>query len=172
MNEYLTGMLGAQARRHHQLKHNLGKDDTLADRRVNPTLNSVVSLRARWAAENYGKFDDISDLDAMQRTKDKYPQHLINFAETPGGYVAVLVTDFMYRIHKEMVAASEAVFVDTISRVDNINCSLTILFCPSPAGALPLGVMLSSTRTQEDYVRGMSHSQFEKKKLYSYNNNY
>ena len=159
MNQSFTGMLGAQARRHHQLKHNFQSDIAqLADRRVNPTLDSVVSLRARWMAENHGQFDDMSVLDAMQRTKDKMPQHLIRFTETPGGYVAVLVTDFMYRIHEEMKSASEVVFVDTTSHVDKTNCSLTILVCSSPAGGLPLGVILSSTQTKDDYVTGKSHS--------------
>ncbi|XP_076036776.1 uncharacterized protein LOC143022436 [Oratosquilla oratoria] len=98
----------------------------------------------------------MSVLDAMQRTKNKMPQHLINFAETPGGYVAVLVTDFMYRIHKEMQSACEVVFVDTTSHVDKTNCSLTILVCSSAAGGLPLGVILSSTQTKEDYLRGFT----------------
>lgn len=125
---------------------------------MNPTLDAVVSVRARWTAENHGHFDDMSVLDAMQRTKNKMPQHLINFAETPGGYVAVLVTDFMYRIHKEMQSACEVVFVDATSHVDKTNCSLTILVCSSAAGGLPLGVILSSTQTKEDYLRGTSHN--------------
>ena len=161
MNQYFAGMLGAQARRHHQLKHNLQCDIALlADTRVNPSLDAVVSLRARWMAQNHGNFDDISVLDAMQRTKEKMPQHLIDFAETPTGYVTVLVTDFMYRIHKDMKSASEVVFVDTTSHVDKTNCSLTILVCSSPAGGLPLGVILASSQTRDDYARGMSHFKF------------
>lgn len=148
-------MLGAQSRRHHQLKHNLESDIALlADRRVNPSLDSVVSLRARWMVQNHGSFDNMSVLEAMKRLKSKMPQHLIDVSETSGGYVAVLVTDFMYRIHKEMKSASEVVFVDTTSHVDKTNCSLTILVCSSAAGGLPLGVILSTTQTKEDYVRG------------------
>ena len=149
-------MQGSQALRHHQLKHAFQSDIVhLADRRVNPSLDSVVSLRARWLAQNQGKFDDMSVLDAMQRAKDKMQQHLINFEQTPDGYVAVLVTDFMYRIHKELQSSSEVVFVDTISHVQKTNCSLTILLCSSAAGGLPLGVILSSTQSKQNYVRGV-----------------
>ena len=120
--QYFTGMLGAQARRHHQLKYNFQSVIAmLADKRVNPSLASVVCLRARWVAQNHGNFEDMSVLDAIQRTKKNMPQHLINSDETPGGYVAVLVTDFMYRIHKEMQSAREVVFVNTASHVDKTN---------------------------------------------------
>lgn len=154
-------MLGAQALRHHQLKHNFDSDMALvADRRVNPTLNSIVGLRGRWVAQNRANLD-MSVLGIMQRIKDKMPQHLIDFVKTRGGgYVAVIVTDFMYRIHKEMKSASEVVFVDTTSRVDKTKCSVTTLVCSSSVGSLPLGVILSSTHTKEDYVRGMSHLKF------------
>lgn len=154
-------MVVAQARRHHQLKHNLESNIALlADERVNSTLASAVNLRARWMAQNHGNFDDMSVLSVMQQIKDKRPQHLIDFVEAPGGYVAVLVTDFMYRIHKEMQSASEVVFVDTTSHFNKTNCSLTLLVCSSAAGGLPLGIILSSTQTKEDYFRGMPHMQF------------
>lgn len=160
MTYHFTGMLGAQARRHHQLKYNFENDIALlADKRINPSVSSVIALRAKWMAENHGNFENMSVLDAMQRTKDKMSQHL-DFAETPRGYVAVLVTDFMYRVHKEMKSARDVVFVDTTSHVDKTNCSLTILLCSSAAGGLPLGVILTSTQTKEDYVKGMSHGQF------------
>lgn len=152
-------MLGGQARRHHQLKHNMESDIALlADRRVNPTVDAAISLRKRWMEQNHGSFDNISVLEMIQRLKTKMPQHMIDFTETSGGYVAVLVTDFMYRIHKEMPSASEVVFVDTTSHVDKTNCSLTILVCSSPAGGLPLGVILSSTQTKEDYLTGIPYA--------------
>ena len=147
----------AQARRHHQLKHASENDARLlADRRVNPTFNAVNALRKRWMGENHGSFDDSSVLASLERLKRKMPQHLIEVSETSDGYVAALVTDFMYRIHKELKSASEVVFVDTTSRhVEKINCSITLLFCSSSAGVLPLGVILSSNQTKEDYVTGM-----------------
>ena len=150
-------MQAAQARRHHQLKHNFESDiELLADKRVNPTLHAVVNLRARWLTQNHGNFDDMSVMESIQRLKIKMPQHLINCTATSSGYVAVLITDFMRRIHEELDSACEVVFVDTTSHVDKTNSSLTILVCSSPAGGLPLGVILSSSQTKEDYVRGMS----------------
>ena len=148
-------MHGAQARRNHQLKHALDDDIALlANRRVNPTLAAVISLRQRWTEENHGSFDDSSVLANLERLKSTMPQHLIEVSQTSGGYVAALVTDFMWRIHKELQFAGEVVFVDTTSHVDKTNCSLTILVCSSAAGGLPLGVILSSNQTKEDYITG------------------
>ena len=96
-------MHGAQARRNHQLKHALDDDIALlANRRVNPTLAAVISLRQRWTEENHGSFDDSSVLANLERLKSTMPQHLIEVSQTSGGYVAALVTDFMWRIHKDL----------------------------------------------------------------------
>ena len=148
--------MGAQTRRHHQLKNEFESDiEQLADRRVNPSLYAVQGLRNRWIADTHGTFDDLSVLDRIQRVKTNMPQHLIDVKETPAGYVVVLVTNFMYRVHKEMKSAGEVVFADTTSHVDKTNTSLTILVCSSVAGGLPLGVIISSTQTRQDYVTGI-----------------
>ena len=137
-------MLGAQARRHHQLNNNFESDiERLADRRVNPSICVVHGLRKTWMGDNHGTFDDMSVLDRIQRVKVKMPQHLIDFTETPDGYIAVIVTDFMYKINKEIKSAGEREFSDMTSHVDKSNCSLTILVCSSAAGGLSLGVIIS-----------------------------
>ena len=123
---------------------------------MSPTLGSINNLRARWLAENLGNYDDMSVISTIQRLKCKMPQHMINYSKTSSGYVAVLITDFMYRIHQEMNSAGEVVFVDSTSHLDRTNSSLTVLVCSSPAGGLPLAVILSSSQTKEDYVIGMS----------------
>ena len=86
-------------------------------------------------ADTHGTFDDMSVLDRIQRVKTNMPQHLIDVKETPAGYVAALVTDFMYKVHKEMKSVGEVVFADTTSHVDKTKSSLTILVCSSVAGA-------------------------------------
>jgi hypothetical protein len=103
---------------------------------------------------HHGGYDDISVVEAIRNVKKRMPQHKIACEQNEKGFVAVLVTDFMLRVHKEMQSSSEVVFVDTTSHVDQTNCSLTILVCSSPAGGLPLGVIITSTQTKEDYIRG------------------
>lgn len=150
-----TGMYASSALRHYQLKHSLQEDLTLlADRRVNPTLSTVRCLRLRWMEEHHGGYDDVSILEAIQNVKKRMPQHKIAFEQSEKGIFLVLITDFMLRVHKEMKESREVMFVDTTSHVDQTNCSLTILVCSSPAGGLPLGVIITTTQTKEDYVKG------------------
>lgn len=155
MFNILSGMYAASALRHYQLKHELQEDITLlADRRVNPTLSTVKNLRARWMESHHGGYDDISVIEALRLVKERMPQHKIAWEQHEKGLVVVLVTDFMLRVHREMKSSSEVMFVDTTSHVDQTNCSLTILICASPAGGLPLGVIITSTQTKEDYTKG------------------
>ena len=150
-----TGMYPASALRHHQLKYELQEDITLlADRRVNPTLSTVRNLRLRWMEEHHGGYDDVSVVEAIRKVQERMPQHKIACEQNEKELIVVLVTDFMLRVHKEMKSSSEVMFVDTTSHVDQTNCSLTILVCASPAGGLPLGVIITSTQTKEDYVKG------------------
>ena len=149
-------MYPVSALRHYQLKYKLQKDVTLpiADRRINPTLSTIRNLRLRWMEKHHGKYYDVSVIETIQKVQERMPHHNIAYEENEKGLVVVLVTDYMLRVHKEMKLSSEVMFVDTTSNVDQTNCSLTILGCASPAGGLPLGVIITSTQTKEDYVKG------------------
>lgn len=53
-------------------------------------------------------------------------------------------------------------FVDTTYHVEQINTVLTPLLCASPVGALPLGVIFTSSQEETSYTKG--------KVLVDYNN--
>ena len=148
-------MYPAQARYHHQLKHSLESDmSLLADKRLNPSLKIVQHLRHKWITQEHGGVEDFSVVAAIQKTGLERPLDRIRCEATERGFVAVLVTEFMLRVHELLPSASEVMFCDTTSHVDRTNCSLTILVCASPAGGMPLGVIISSTQTKQDYLRG------------------
>ena len=69
-------------------------------------------------------------------------------------YTIAIVTKFMRRIHAEMRESSEVVFMDSTSHADLLNTVLTLIVCPSPAGALPLAVILTANQTTESYAKG------------------
>lgn len=60
----------------------------------------------------------------------------------------------MSKIHQEFWESREVVFVDTTSHVDQINTALTPLLCASPVGALPLGVIFTSSQEETSYTKG------------------
>ena len=148
-------MYPAQARQHHQLKHSFDEDmSVLADKRVNPSLKIVQHIRSKWLKDNHGQFDNISVMESINKTKSVRPNDRIACVSTSTGFVAVLITEFMMRVHEHLPSSSEVVFIDTTSHVDSTNCALTILVCDSPAGGMPLGVIITSTQTKEDYLQG------------------
>ena len=127
----------------------------LADKRVNPPLTVVQSLRRKWVSEEHGGVEDFSVVEAIRKTRAGRSNDRIACEVTDRGYVAVLVTEFMLRVHEQLPSSSEVVFCDTTSHVDRTNCALTILVCASPAGGMPLGVIITSSQVKEDYVKGM-----------------
>ena len=148
-------MYPAQARYHHKLKHSFEEDiSLLADKRLNPSLKAVQHLRQRWITREHGGVDDFSVVEAILKTKSERPRDKIACETTERGLVTVLVTEFMMRVHEQLPSASEVVFCDTTSHVDRTNCSLTVLVCASPAGGMPLGVIITSTQVKQDYHKG------------------
>ncbi|XP_050703227.1 uncharacterized protein LOC126988878 [Eriocheir sinensis] len=69
-------------------------------------------------------------------------------------FAVVLVTEFMGRIHEKCREAGEVVFVDTTSHLDQLNTAVTPFLCAGPAGALPLGVIFTSSQDEESYTAG------------------
>ena len=144
------GMNATQARCHHQLKYSFEQNTSvLDDIRLNPSLKMVQKLRQKWVTEEHGGVHDFSLAEAILKLHDK-----ITCERTEHGFVAVLVTQFMLRAHAQLPSASEMVYCDTIGHVDRTNCTLTILVCNSPAGVMPLGVIITSSQVTHDYLRG------------------
>ena len=49
-------------------------------------------------------------------------------------------------------------FVDSTSNLDQSNCTLSVLSSASPIGALPLGILISTSQDQECYTQGRQRS--------------
>ena len=141
----------------HQFRMGLSDNVSLsADSRVNPSRYTVASLRKRFLQEQNGLIETESIATAVNRYKVNNPQHIIACDTTDGdeSFAIVLVSDFMQRIHSNIKATGEVVFIDSTSDVDKSNATLTLLVCASPAGALPLAVIITSGQSKQDYKRG------------------
>ena len=73
-----------------------------------------------------------------------------------GETVIAAVTPLMERVHS-LDEAGEVVFVDTSRGVALDRCGLRVLvlMCWSPAGSLPLGVIISTSETEELVAKGL-----------------
>ncbi|XP_050726518.1 uncharacterized protein LOC127003657 [Eriocheir sinensis] len=147
-----AGMTIPQAKRFHEEKMLLNNSE-MADSSTNPSSRAVSYLRQLWLAKNEGRLGGPPDMfSVIKRYADDHPASRI--AWDTQASVVVLVTEFMLRVHKEITEAGDIVFVDTSSHVDQPGSALTALLCASPAGAVPLGLVFSSSHDEVAFTKG------------------
>lgn len=143
----------AQARRIHQERNVLNLTD-MANNSINPKCRSMHHLRDQWQAKNPSSPGGLDMLSAIKRYAERYPASRIAWDADDNRFVVVLATELMLRVHKEFREAGEVVFVDTSSHVDQINTNVTPLLCTSPVGAMPLGIIFSTSEDEASYTKG------------------
>ena len=67
----------------------------------------------------------------------------------PGGdYIVVIIDELMLRCHKHIPQSGDIVHIDSTGNVDRIDSKVTHIVCPTPAGAAPLGMIITSCETE------------------------
>lgn len=143
----------SQALRCHQEKMSLNLT-VLANSALHPTRRAVYQIRELWIKENHGTLGGENMFAAIDKYAAANPNSKIEYKCHGEKFAIVLVSEFMLRIHQEFREAGEVVFVDTTSHLDQLNTALTPLLCAGPAGALPLGVIFTSSQDEESYTIG------------------
>lgn len=146
-------MTTAQAVRFHQDKLDFSILD-MANNSINPKPRAVSYLRELWLKDNHGTLGGETMFSSIQKYAESNPNSHIEFENDENGFVIVLVTEFMFKIHHEFRESGEVIFVDTTSHVDQLNTALTPLLCASPIGGLPLGVIFTSSQAETSYTKG------------------
>ncbi|KAK4300177.1 hypothetical protein Pmani_027605 [Petrolisthes manimaculis] len=147
------GMSVPQAVRSHQEKMNLSRTD-LTNCALNPSLRAVYHIRQMWMNEKHGTLDGESMFSAIEKYAAANPNSKIKYQFEGERFAIVLITEFMFRIHQEFREASEVVFVDTTSHLDQHNTAVTLLLCVGSAGALPLAVIFTSSQDEVSFTAG------------------
>lgn len=70
-------------------------------------------------------------------------------------YILCIVTNLMSRIHEKIHQASELCYVDASASFEPLNTSVTLLYTSCVAGALPLGIIITSDELEITLKRGM-----------------
>ena len=65
-----------------------------------------------------------------------------------GNYIIVTTNPMMLRVHQHVPAAGDICEVDSSSNMDRIGSHVFNFVCPSPAGALPLAQVVTSSETE------------------------
>ena len=147
-------MTPCQAARFHEEKFGLNLS-LIANSAINPTRRAVAYIHECWLQQHHGNIGGNTMFHAIKSYAEKNKGSIIRVEGDEDRFTIVLVTEFMLRVHKEFREAGELVFVDTTSHVDQLNTCVTVLLCSGPAGAAPLGVIFTSSQSEEAYEAGM-----------------
>lgn len=148
-----SGMTAGQV--HNWIKLDLLHEDisSMASNLMNPKRRTLYYCWDLWRRQTCGSYDGEELFSAIQNYA-KTSNADITLKRFGDSFVCVIITPLMVRVHKLMRQAGETVFIDTTSHIDQTNCSITILLCSSPVGALPLGVIVSSGQDEHCYYEG------------------
>ena len=108
------------------------------------------------------KLGTINGPDAYKRAVEKIQQYnekngaeLGKITQTADGKTVVAIIDqFCRRVHENMPQAADIVFIDATSNLDRLDCKLFHLICPSAAGGLPLGNVITSRENEATVKAG------------------
>ena len=106
-------------------------------------MQCVFSLYYKHCRERYPASTQEETMDLIRHTKDVRTAVSVEDGET----VIAAVTPLMERVHT-LPDAGEVVFIDASGGMDRHGQRVFLLMCWSPAGGLPLGVIVSTSETE------------------------
>ncbi|XP_043209642.1 uncharacterized protein LOC122374736 [Amphibalanus amphitrite] len=155
-HDYFRGGMGpAAASRHHQLKLDLAADVWVERARAdtNPTARAVIHIHNKWLKSTVGGWNDSDMFAALENFANNTDNVVEVEVGANGSFCVALVTPLMARVH-ELREAGEVVFVDATASVDRLNTAVIPLLCATPMGALPLGIVLTSSQDEAHLTKG------------------
>jgi len=70
-------------------------------------------------------------------------------------FIVAILTPIMQRAHT-LSSAADIAFVDSTASCDADNHVITFVMVTSPYGAVPAGVVITASQTQQDYTAGFT----------------
>lgn len=124
-----------------------------ADGSVCPTRKWAYDLYYSLFKQEYGE----SSGDGMvQKLKDliisyneKCGSNCASWMAKDGNLIICICDPFMKRIHENLPASSEIMFIDSSGNMDRHSSRIFCLLCPSVAGAFPLGLIITFSEAEE-----------------------
>ena len=131
---------------------------SLADRSTNPKLNDVYNMFSKWRKNNLGIKNGKEMFDELEKKINMYNSEndtiggkavMQRFIKGNDGtldqpLIVAIVTPLMSRVHEFVKQSGELVFIDSSASFDDFNNPIFILSTASPAGGLPLGIVITS----------------------------
>lgn len=134
--------------------------EALADGYKCPSLQWCYHKYYSLFQKEYGASDGPGMLKSLQEFIEKYNEECgftcaaVKEIDSTD-LVVVLCSPLMQRVHKYLKSSAEIIFMDSGGMMDKTNTRIFTLLAPSVAGALPLGVIMTSSESQVVVNEGM-----------------
>ncbi|KAM7301395.1 uncharacterized protein ISCGN_016914 [Ixodes scapularis] len=128
--------------------------ELLASGAVNPCGNTVYHWFRVWRKNAFGG----DAVDPLMKLAEKEPTYLKQGVDVKttksedGTYWAVLVVTPIMRRTQGLDTARQIVFLDSTASCDESQSTVTVNLTATPAGAIPLAVLLHSSQSTESYT--------------------
>ncbi|CAB5365351.1 unnamed protein product [Rhizophagus irregularis] len=145
--------------------------EMLADRAINPDYGYIVKLFQEYRdnmlgsrngskmferlAEVIGKYKNLGNGRAIMQEYDK---------QAGKAFIHCVVTGLMCCVHERIPQAGELCYIDASASFEPLNTSITLLYTSCAAGALLLGVLITSDESELNLLKTilLSYSFYER----------
>ncbi|CAG8813341.1 32376_t:CDS:2, partial [Gigaspora margarita] len=125
--------------------------ETLADRACNPGYDYVAKLFQQYRHNALGSRNGNLMFERLAAVVSQYNESGLGKAilqmynaNSGDAFILCIVTNLMARVHERILQAREICYMDASASFDPLNTSITLLYTSCAAGALPLGLFLTS----------------------------
>ncbi|KAF4520715.1 hypothetical protein B566_EDAN004834 [Ephemera danica] len=156
LDYYNNGMTASEAMVFHKNKIRRENGDRahamLANSRFNPLARTVYMWHTNWKKTNFGPINN--PMETLKKRKILYEEKdcslFIKENDESGDWAVVIVTPTMRRA-QSLSSSKEIIFLDSTSSVDSSQSTTTVMLTSTPAGAVPVAVMIHNGQSQNSY---------------------
>ena len=128
----------------------------MADRFHVPDYKWVFNFHTKYIKNKFGSADGVDVFikieEDIKKYNDKRGGIYAKAKQTDDGETVIAICDaFNQRVHENIPAAGDLLIADATSNLDRNDSKIFHLMCPSPAGGLPLGTLIT-TRADEGTI--------------------
>ncbi|CAH0552534.1 unnamed protein product [Brassicogethes aeneus] len=123
-----------------------------------PTQKWVYDLYYEIFKKEYGEPTGTEMIDSMEKAIKNYNTKCGSECaaiKKTDNLVIAICSPIMKRVHNYIRASSEIMFVDSSGNMDRHNTRVFLFLCPSVAGALPLGILMTYSESEQVITAGI-----------------
>lgn len=163
-NLFKSGHSPASALRTHQydIQMEAGEEfyKVLGDGRECPNLQWCYFQYYKIFEQAYGAADGDAMLKSLSQAIEKYNSECGSVCAASkkfddSDYLVVLCSPLMKRVHKYLKSSGEMAFIDSGGQMDRHNTRIFPILAPSVMGALPVGLILTSSESERIVTEGL-----------------